>query len=356
MLSYDVVEHGKPLQVRLRETPVPKGREVVIRITHAGLCHSDLHLWKGYFDLGGGNKAALSASGVLPPLTLGHEPLGTVVACGEDVTEVKPGDKRLVFPWNGCGKCWACEAERTDLCATPRNIGIVVPGGFATHLVVPDPRLLVDVTGLDDAFAATLACSGVTSYAAVAKLPALSAKDWVAVVGCGGVGMTAISILRARGIENIVACDVDDEKLAAATRLGAAKALRTDRDGASGALAAAAVGMLAGAIDFVGMPKTFALMQGALRKGGMYVLCGLHGGELVTPMPPISMRSISIVGSFVGTIADLRATVALAREEKLAPLPIRTRSATEINQALQDLDEGRVVGRTVLDFSQVAES
>lgn len=356
MFSYDVIEHGKPLQAKLRETPVPKGREVLVKITHAGLCHSDIHLWEGYFDMGGGKKAMLSDRGVRPPLTLGHEPLGIVVACGEAVTEVAVGQKKLVFPWIGCGACWACESGRANLCAQPRNIGIAAPGAFASHLLVPDEKYLVDVEGIDDAFAATLACSGLTSYAAVAKLPQTCAGDWVAVIGCGGVGMSAISILRARGVENVIACDVDEEKLAAARKLGATKTLRSNHDQAGAELLELTGGRLAGAIDFVGMPRTFALANTALRKGGTYVIVGLHGGELSLPMPPIAQRSLAIVGSFVGTLADLKETVQLARSGKLLPPPLSMRSAKDINDAFEDLNNGRVVGRTVLDFANIEEA
>ncbi|WP_321908076.1 alcohol dehydrogenase [Burkholderia cepacia] len=351
MLGYDVVEHGKPLQARLRETPIPKGREVVLRVTHAGLCHSDIHLWKGYYDLGGGKRASLSERGLLPPLTLGHETLGIVVAVGEDVTEVEPGARRLVYPWIGCGACWACDSGRTHLCAKQRNIGVALPGGFATHVVVPDARYLVDIEGIDDAFAATLACSGVSSYAAVNKLPALEATDCVAVIGCGGVGLTTISILRARGIERIIACDVAEEKLEAALKLGAMFTLRTDGNDLVAKLAALADGMLGGVLDFVGIPSTLDLAYRTLRKGGTYVLCGLHGGEAAIPLPPMVQRSISLVGSFVGTLAELTETVSLAKAGKLAAMPIRTRAASEINTAFNDLDEGHVLGRTVFDFT-----
>ncbi|MEC5406503.1 alcohol dehydrogenase [Paraburkholderia sp. MPAMCS5] len=354
MLGYDVVEHGKPLQARLRETPVPKGREAVLRVTHAGLCHSDIHLWKGYYDLGGGKRASLSDRGLFPPFTLGHESLGIVVAVGEDVSDVTVGERRLVFPWLACGACWACDRGRTDLCAKQRTIGLATPGGFATHILVPDARYLVDVEGIDDAFAATLACSGVSSYAAVNKLPALEATDYVAVIGCGGVGLTAISILRARGIERIIACDVADDKLKAASAQGAMLTLRTDRDHAAQALSELAQGMVGGVLDFVGIPSTLQLAYGALRKGGTYVLCGLHGGEAAIALPPMVQRSLSLVGSFVGTLAELEETVALAKARKLAALPIRTCAADQINNALTDLDEGHVVGRTVLDFTGVA--
>jgi alcohol dehydrogenase/propanol-preferring alcohol dehydrogenase len=111
---------------------------------------------------------------------------------------------------------------------------------------------------------------------------------------------------------------------------------------------------IAGAIDFVGTPGTAALGIAALRKGGRYVLVGLHGGELVHPLPPIAQRAIGIVGSYVGNLAELKAVVALAKKGKLKPMPVETRPAEAANRALEDLKAGRVVGRLVLDFDGVA--
>ncbi len=354
MLSYDVTEHGKSLQARLRETPEPKGSEVVMRITHCGVCHSDVHLWHGFFDLGAGRKAYLKDRGLAPPLTLGHEPLGVVEAVGPDVKDVRAGDKRVVYPWIGCGTCWACDEGLSTLCAAPRNIGIALPGAFATHLLVPDSRYLVDASGIDDAFAATLACSGTTCYSAIAKIsPQLRAADWVAVLGCGGLGLLAIAMLKGMGYDKIVACDVEDGKLEAARAQGAARVVRSDRPDAQQALAEATAGRLAAAIDFVGMPSTFDLPYAVLRKGGTYVLVGLHGGELALPLPPIAQRSIAIIGSFVGTLADLHGVVELARSGKLQAPPIAMKPPGELGDILRALDERRAMGRTVLDFSSV---
>lgn len=356
MQSYDIVEHGRPLQLQWRETPRPTGREVVLRITHSGLCHSDVHFWRGHFDLGGGRKAYLSDRGVLPPITLGHEPLGLVSAVGPEVRDLKVGDKRLVYPWLGCGRCWACERGMTTLCVTPKAIGVARPGGFATHLLVPDAQYLVDPDGVDDAFAATLACSGITSYAAVNKvLPRTYAGDWVAVIGCGGLGLLAVSILRALGFDRIIGCDVDDAKLQAATALGASRTLRSDRPGAGAALTELAEGRLAGAIDFVGMGPTFQLAYPALRRGGAYVLVGLHGGDVQLPLPPVAQRGVAILGSYVGTQDELVAVVALARSGKLRPAPIAMRDPAEITTALEELEHSRHIGRTVLDFGALAE-
>ena len=350
MLSWEIIEHGKPLQKAVRDTPRPQGSEVLMRITRAGVCHSDLHIWEGYFELGGGKRFYVKERGCVPPFTLGHEPLGVVEAIGPKAKGVKVGQKRLIYPWIGCGKCAVCKAGQDNYCVSgTRFLGVNRPGAYSTHVLVPDPKYLLDTAGIDDSFAATLACSAVTAYSATAKLPALNANDSVAVLGCGGLGLIGVSILRAQGVKRIVACDIDDAKLAAAAKLGAKKTVNT-----RAADAAQQLQGIAAAIDFVGSPVTAALGIAALRKGGRYVLCGLYGGELAHPLPPIAQRAIGIVGSYVGNLQELRDVVALAKKRKIKPTPVETRPADQANAALEDLKAGRVVGRVVLDFEGLA--
>jgi len=353
MISYQIIEHGKPLQKVLGETPKPQGSEVLMRVTRAGVCHSDLHIWEGYFDLGGGKRFYVKERGCVPPFTLGHEPFGVVEALGPRAkggkAGVKVGDRRLVYPWIGCGKCAVCKAGQDNYCVSgTRFLGVNRAGAYATHVLVPDAKYLVDTRGIDDAFAATLACSALTAYSAAAKLPELGAKDEIAVLGCGGLGLIGISVLRAQGAKSIVACDIDDAKLAAAARLGAKRTVNTRAPEALEQLRG-----IAGALDFVGSPATAGLGIGALRKGGRYILCGLYGGELVHPLPPIAQRAIGIIGSYVGNLQELKAVVALAKKGKLKPLPVSTRPGAEASGALEDLKAGRVVGRIVLDFEAV---
>ena len=351
MISYQFLEHGKPLQRVMHETPKPAGTEVLVRVTRSGVCHSDLHIWDGYFDWGGGKRFYVKERGCVPPFTLGHEPLGIVEAVGAKAKNVRIGQKRIVFPWIGCGKCPVCKSGQDNYCVSgARFLGVNRPGAYASHVLVPHPKYLVDASGIDDAFAATLACSGLTTYSATAKLPALGPRDWVAVLGCGGLGLIGISVLRAKGVKNIIGCDIDDSKLAAAAKLGAKKTLNTRAPDAVQQLQSAAKGSLAGAIDFVGMPATAALGIGALRKGGRYVLCGLFGGELTHPLPPIAQRAIGIVGSYVGNLQELKEVVALAKKKKLKPTPVETRPGAQANAALEDLKAGRVLGRIVLDM------
>ncbi len=350
MISYQIVEHGKPLQKVALETPKPQGAEVLVRVTRAGVCHSDVHIWDGYFDLGGGKRFYVKERGCVPPFTLGHEPFGVVEALGPKAMGVKIGQKRIVYPWIGCGKCAVCKAGQDNYCVSgTRYLGVNRAGAYSTHVLVPDSKYLIDASGVDEGFAATLACSGLTAYSAAAKLPALAAQDRIAVLGCGGLGLIGISILRARGAKNIVACDIDNAKLEVAGKMGAKETLNTRAGDAPPKLQG-----LAAAIDFVGSPATASLGIGALRKGGRYVICGLYGGELVHPLPPIAQRAIGIVGSYVGNLQELKEVVALAKKRKIRAAPVETRPADEASRALEDLKAGRIVGRVVLDFEATA--
>lgn len=350
MLSWQIIEHGKPLQRILSDTPKPQGSEVLVRITRAGVCHSDVHIWEGYFDLGGGKRFYVKERGCVPPFILGHEPFGVIEALGPRARGVRVGQKKIVYPWIGCGKCAVCRAGQDNYCVSGiRFLGVSRPGAYSTHLLVPDAKYLVDPTGIDEAFAATLACSGLTAYSAAAKLPQLGPQERVAVLGCGGLGLIGISVLRAKGVKHVVACDIDDAKLAAAAKLGAKTTLNTKNPDATRELQG-----IAAAIDFVGSPATAALGIGALRKGGRYIICGLYGGELVHPLPPIAQRAIGIVGSYVGSLQELKEVVSLAKRRKIRPAPVELRPADEAARALDDLKAGRVLGRIVLDFENVA--
>ena len=350
MLSYDIVEHGKPLQKALRETPRPQDMEVLVRVTRCGVCHTDLHLWEGYFDLGGGRKFYVKDRGQVPPITLGHEPYGVVESIGPDVRGVAVGHKGIVYPWIGCGVCAVCRVGQDNYCLAPRFIGAGKPGAYATHILVPHPKYLVAADGLDPSFAATLACSGLTAYSAAKKLQPFGADDWVAVIGCGGLGLIGVAILAVIGARNIVACDLDPAKLEAAKRLGARATVDTRATDAAKQIQKISSGGVAGAIDFVGVSATAGLGVAALRKGGRYVLVGLMGGELSLGLVAIAQRAISVTGNYVGTLQELNEVVALARDGRLPVPPIETRPATEINRTLEELKAGKILGRAVLEF------
>jgi D-arabinose 1-dehydrogenase-like Zn-dependent alcohol dehydrogenase len=354
MLSYDIVEHGKPLQKALRETPRPQGSEVLVRVLRSGVCHTDLHLWEGYFDLGGGRRYYIKDRGQVPPITLGHEPYGVVEALGPDAEDAEPrvavGAKGIVYPWIGCGTCAVCRAGQDNYCLAPRFIGAGKPGAYATHILVPHPKYLVAADSLDPSLAATLACSGLTAYSAAKKLQPFAAEDWVAVIGCGGLGLIGISILAVLGARNIAACDLDPVKLDAAKRLGARATVDTRAPDAAKQLQKLSGGGVAGAIDFVGVSATSGLGVAALRKGGRHVVVGLMGGELSLGLVAVAQRAISVTGNYVGTLQELKEVVALASDGRLPASPVETRPAADINRTLEELKAGKILGRAVLDF------
>ena len=348
MLSYDVVEWGKPFEKIERETPKPQGTEVLIRLKYCGVCHSDVHIRDGYFDLGGGKRLHMSERGMYPPVTLGHEPFGTVIAAGPKSGDVPIGEDRLVYPWTGCGACARCREGLDNYCMTPRMIGIQRPGGYADHLIVPHLRYLIDASGIDPVWAATLSCSGLSTYSAVSKLKPIPRDEWLAVIGAGGLGLSAIGMLRALGHERIVSVDIEDSKLSAAITAGAAATLNSREGKAQHKLKEITGGALYGAVDFVGSADTANLVLRALRKGGKLMLVGLFGGEIPLSIAATILRAITVQGSHLGSVDELQAVVALAREGKIKPIPIQTRPLSEVSRTLDELKEGRIVGRVVV--------
>ena len=137
MKAWKIVASKAPLEQFDEPMPVPTGSEVVVEVTHCGVCHSDLHFWKGEYNMGGGKVMRLADRGVTLPRAPGHEIAGRVVAMGPDASGVKIGDVRVVYPWLGCGECAYCLSERDNMCASPKGIGTVRDGGFGSHVVVP---------------------------------------------------------------------------------------------------------------------------------------------------------------------------------------------------------------------------
>src|SRR5438128_9755262 len=170
MRSFQVCQCGAPLQMTEHEAPEPSGTQVLLKVLAAGVCHSDLHIWDGYYEIGGGKKLNLTDRGIKLPLTMGHENVGEVMAIGADAQGVRVGDVRLINPWMGCGECKVCKRGDENLCVTPRFLGVFVQGGYSTHVLVPHPRHLFDIGSLTPQAAAPLACSGVTAYSALKKV------------------------------------------------------------------------------------------------------------------------------------------------------------------------------------------
>lgn len=323
----------------------------MLEVTHCGVCHSDVHFWEGFVDLGD-RKVPVSAMGLHTPYTLGHEVVGRVVAIGSEVTECAPGDVRLVYPWIGCGTCDDCRRGQDNACAAPRTIGVRRAGGFADRLLVPDARYLFDIAGLDPAMAATYACAGLTVYSAIAKLAPLSPDAPLVLIGAGGLGMSALAILKAQGHRNTLVIEARPAARADALEAGARLAFDPADPDLPQRLAAEAGSAVKSVIDLVNAPQTATLALSLLQRGGTLVMVGLHGGAISLPLSTLPVRGLTIIGNYTGTPAELRALLDLARSGALPPIPLDHRPADDVNDALEDLRAGRVRGRIVLTHDQ----
>ena len=351
MRCYCVLHHGQPLELVEKPIPQPQGSEVLLKVLAAGLCHTDLHLWEGHYDLGGGKKLALADRGIKPPLTLSHEIVGEVAAVGPEagaMTAGLMGRALLVHPWIGCGECAACKRAEENICIKPQSLGVVRPGGFAEYVIVPHPRYLVEIGGLDAAKAAPLACAGVTTFSALKKLGARIHEAPVVIIGAGGLGLMAIEVLKALGGKGAIVVDIDAAKRAAALAAGALAVVDAKASDAVQQIQQVTDGGARAVLDLVGATPTVTLAVAACARGGHIVICGLMGGDITLSLPVIPMRPLTIQGSYVGTLAELRELLALVQHTKMHAIPVNRRPMAEANEAMQALMAGKVVGRTIL--------
>jgi len=342
MISYQTTTPGAPLAAVESKTPVPEGTEVLVKTEACGVCHSDIHIHEGVFDLGGGKQLDVAREGQV----LGHEIFGEVVAVGPDAEGVEIGDRRVVYPWLGCGECAACKRGDEQLCTPGRALGIIAPGGYADHVLVPHSRYLFDKGSVSDSLASTYACSGLTAYGALKKVGDLQDDDVIVIIGAGGVGSMAIQIARAQGMDPIVV-DIDDGKLEAARALGVSRTFNSSDPQTAEEIHKSTGGAYA-VLDFVGAEATVNYGLGCLRKGGMLVIIGLFGGALNIPIPFLPMNARIIQGSYVGTLVEMGELMELVRDGKITPIEIHERPLAEASDALADMKAGRVQGRQVL--------
>ncbi|WP_233625055.1 NAD(P)-dependent alcohol dehydrogenase [Actinoplanes sp. ATCC 53533] len=323
------------------DRPVPRGAEVLVRVTAAGLCHSDLHV----IDAGG--------MGFPTPFTLGHEVAGRVAELGPDATGAAPGDPVAVYgPW-GCGRCPRCLAGRDNYCdrraeLSWAGLGLGRDGGMADFVLVPSARHLVPIGDLDPAQAAPLTDAGLTPYHAVQRCrAALVEGSTVAVIGVGGLGHLAVQLLRALTPSQVIAVDVREEALALAAKCGAHVSLPAAADTprrvrtASGGPGADVV------LDFVGTDATLELAARSLRADGDLVVVGSGGGQLTVRKPSALPAGARVSLPFWGSRDELAEVVALARAGTLR-VEVERFPLSAAPEAIARLRAGTLPARAVL--------
>lgn len=344
-----VTEFGHPLEGQDRPIPEPKGREVVLKIVAAGVCHSDLHIRDGGYDMGHGNFLSFKDRGMTLPHVPGHEPVGRVSACGPDVTtKLDPNEHYLVYPWQGCGDCDECSEGRENLCLKSRFIGMQADGAYATHMVVPDARYLFPIGNLAPELAAPLACSGLTAFSALKKVEDTLTRYPAVIIGAGGLGLMAINLIKAMGGLPPVVIDNNPSKLEAALAAGAKATVDASAPNAVDQIIAAVGAQPASVIDFVGAETTAKLGFDVIRKGGALVIVGLFGGATPWSLPTIPVKNARIFGSYLGDLTEFTELMDMIKNDEVPFLPTTCFELHEANKALEELESGKIIGRAVL--------
>src|SRR5215469_800791 len=347
MRMFQLCVCGEPLRYTEQPTPEPKGTEVLLKVLAAGVCHSDLHIADGWFDLGGGKRLSLADRGMKLPMTLGHENVGEVAAVGPDAKEVRVGARMLVNPWIGCGTCHPCRRGDENLCRAMKSLGVFSDGGYADYLTVPHPRYLSDIGDLPPERVAPLACSGVTTYGALKKVPTLKSEPTV-IIGAGGLGLMCLALHQKMGGHSAIVVDIDPAKRKAAKAAGAAHVIDGGAADAAGQIIDLTQGGAWAVIDLVGSSQSARVGYDSLIKGGKYVIVGLFGGDITVSLPPIPMRALTIQGSYVGSVPEMTELMELIRRTGPPQVPVATKRLDDVNAVMADLRAGKIIGRVVL--------
>jgi len=338
----------EPLVVRDVPDPEPPSHGVVLRVEANGICRSDWHLWMGDW----------SWFGLRVPLphVLGHEFCGVVEEVGRDVVRWRAGERVLVPFSAGEGTCEWCRSGYQNLCDTLLTPGVVSWGGYARRAAVPfaDVNLVRLPESVDFVEGASMGCRYMTAFHAIVDQAGVRAGEWVAVHGCGGVGLSAIQIATALGA-NVVAVDVSDEKLAFARQLGAVATVNAATTEPTAAIAEVTGGGAHVSVDALGIAATCRNSVGSLRKRGRHVQIGLTSaaeqGEVALPIDAIVLKEITVVGSLGMQAPRFDAMLRMVEAGRLSPgrLVQRRIGLDEASPVLESMDRFATVGVNVID-------
>jgi propanol-preferring alcohol dehydrogenase len=346
MKAARIVNVNEPLQIQEVQTPKPKGSQILIKVQSSGVCHSDVHVWEGYYEGIGGQPLKTTDRGVKYPLTPGHEIAGIVDSLGEQVEGFSKNEKVLLYPWIGEGMCPACRIGEENLCDKPRSLGIYNDGGYAEYVLVPNYKYLVKIgEDMDTDTSAPLSCAGLTAYGAV-KNASLKPDDNVVIVGTGGLGLMSIQLVRAVTAARIIAIDIDDKKLQVAEKEGADIVVNSKKEDSIKVVMELTDNLGVDAvIDFVNATKSVEADMQILRRRAKLVLVGLFGGELRLSLVTMPTRAYKIIGSYTGSLQDMIELVSLANRGLVKPVVSNRFKLDQAGEGLQMLKDGKIVGR-----------
>ena len=339
MRAVQVVGYHEGLKMTEASIPEVAGPlDVVVRIGGAGVCRTDLHILEGQWE---------EKSQVQLPYTIGHENAGWVHAVGSAVTNVKEGDKVILHPLITCGLCRACRSGDDVHCENSRFPGINTHGGYAEYLLTSARSVVKIDDSLEPADVAALADAGLTAYHAAAKAAKrLTPRDTCVVIGAGGLGHIGIQVLKALTPSRIIVVDRNTAALELAKSIGADEGVVADGTQVEQVRALTGGNGAEVLIDFVGEGGATSQGIAMLRNAGDYFVVG-YGEDISVPTIDIISSEINIIGNLVGSYNDLQDLMALAARGAVT-LHTQKYKLDDFQQAISDLDAGKVRGRAIL--------
>ncbi|WP_025026075.1 alcohol dehydrogenase AdhP [Caldalkalibacillus mannanilyticus] len=329
-----VNQFNQKLEIKEVEKPRIERGEVLVKIEACGVCHTDLHAAHGDWPV----KPKL-------PLIPGHEGVGVVTEVGEGVTNIKVGD-RVGIPWlfSACGECEYCLTGRETLCPDQENGGYSVDGAYAEFCKAPANYVAKIPEHVDPVEIAPILCAGVTTYKAL-KVSEAKPGDWVAIYGIGGLGHVALQYAKAMGF-NVIAVDIQDEKLQLAAKLGADITINGMKVNPVEAILER-VGGVQASISVAVTKKAFEQAYQSVKRGGTLVVVGLPHDNLPIPIFDTVLNGVTVRGSIVGTRKDMQEALEFAAQGKVKT-NIETASLQSINEVFEKMEQGQINGRIVL--------
>ena len=326
--------YGTALEIREIPRPVPKADEVLVKIETSGVCHSDVHIWKGEH---------VSPNPL--PLIMGHEGVGLVVDEGHQGGRLKVGDRvGIGYVYGACGYCKECLTAGENYCTRFDATGHSVQGCFAEYVCLRRDWANIIPDGIDAAEAAPLMCAGAAAYASFVKT-GIKSGEAIAIFGLGGLGQYCIQIAKLVGAR-VIAVDVSEHKLATARALGADETIVAN---ANAARSIKALGGADGCVNFAPVDTTWPIMLAACNPRAKIVLTAVPSSQMAFYAHELITPGLQVIGSSASNRQEMRALLALAAAGKIKGV-INRRPFEMVNAAIADLVAGKVEGRTVLDL------
>ncbi len=332
-----VVTHDHKVSVEDKEVRALKPGEALVQTEYCGVCHTDLHVKNADF-------------GDVTGVTLGHEGIGRVIKVGEGVDSLKEGDRvSIAWMFESCGHCEYCTTGRETLCRDVKNAGYTVDGAMDEQVIVTADYAVKVPENLDPAAASSITCAGVTTYKAV-KVSNIKPGQWIGVFGIGGLGNLALQYAKNVFNAKVVAFDISDDKLDFAKELGADAVVNTKNQDAVEEVNKLTDDKGLDATVITAVAKTpFNQAVDVVKAGARVVAVGLPVEKMDLEIPRLVLDGIEVVGSLVGTRQDLKEAFQFAAEGKVVP-KVQTRELEEINDIFEEMEQGTITGRMVIQF------